>query len=132
MVDFLRVTSSPDPSAIPAFLERHPEAATALGLAEQTRPAAGFTGLTYHSVHAFGLVDAAESTRWARLALLPRVTAEPLPPEEAGGLTLTRAETPAAEPDFDPPRLPRGVLAPQDRLAADRSRVYAAARHRRG
>ncbi|WP_369372700.1 catalase [Streptomyces sp. cg36] len=179
MAEFLRATNSPDPSAVPAFLERHPEAATALELAQQARPAAGFTGLTYHSVHAYGLTDGARRVRWARLSWRPQRPTEPLNPEEAhsrpgdylslglaaelpasldlvaqlpaphdevydptrlwssehtvplGTLTLTGTEPPATEPGFDPLRLPRGVAAPLDELAADRSRVYAAARHRR-
>lgn len=85
MVEFLRAANSPDPSsAVPAFVARHPEAATALGLAQQARPAAGFTGLAYHSVHAFGLVDADGTTQWARLAWRPHRPQEPLAPEEAG------------------------------------------------
>ncbi|MFI6642568.1 catalase [Streptomyces sp. NPDC050504] len=84
MVEFLRAANSPDPSsAVPAFVARHPEAAAALGLAQQARPAAGFTGLAYHSVHAFGLVDAASTTRWARLGWRPHRPFEPLAPEEA-------------------------------------------------
>lgn len=71
MVAFLRATGSGDPAAVPAFLRDHPEAATALGLAEQSRPITSFTGVTYHSVHAFGLVDAAGTTRWARLSWQP-------------------------------------------------------------
>ncbi|MCX5205517.1 catalase [Streptomyces sp. NBC_00237] len=179
MVEFLRATNSPDPDAVPAFLARRPEAATALGLAQQSRPAAGFTALAYHSVHAFGLTDAAGTVRWARLSWRPLRPVDPLSPEDAsarpgdylsrglpgelparfdlvahlpgdgdevhdptrlwasdrtvplGTLTLDRAGTPSVEPDFDPLRLPEGVAAPRDRLAADRSRVYRAARARR-
>ncbi|GHC99165.1 catalase-related peroxidase [Streptomyces finlayi] len=176
MVEFLRATNSPDPAAVPAFLERHPEAATAMELAQRSRPAAGFTGLAYHAVHAFGLTDAAGTVTWARLSWRPRRPTEPLTEEEAaarpqdylmrglaaelpsafdllahlpgpgdevhdptrlwssqrsmplGTLVLDRAEPPAVEADFDPLRLPEGIAAPLDRLAADRSRVYAAAR----
>ncbi|MGW7417351.1 catalase [Streptomyces sp. NPDC054863] len=180
MVEFLRAANSPDPAAMPAFLERHPEAATAMGLAQQARPAAGFTGLTYHSVHAFGLTDATGAVNWARLSWRPRRPAGPIAAQDArarpqgylrlglpaelparfslvahlpgardevhdptglwssdrtvelGTLVLHRAETPSVEPDFDVLRLPEGIGSPLDRLAADRSRVYAAARRRRG
>ncbi|MFI7000042.1 catalase [Nocardia sp. NPDC050175] len=71
MIAFLRATNSDDPAAVPQFLRDHPEAATALGLAEQSSPITSFTGVTYHSVHAFGLVDATGSTRWARLSWRP-------------------------------------------------------------
>ncbi|MFJ7269509.1 catalase [Streptomyces sp. NPDC099050] len=71
LIDFFRATRSDDPAVFPAFLRGHPEAATALGLAGKARPAASFTGVTYHAVHAFGLVDTAGTTRWARLSLRP-------------------------------------------------------------
>ncbi|MER5890071.1 catalase [Streptomyces sp. NPDC001941] len=181
MVEFLRAANSADPAtAVPAFAARHPEAAAALELAGQARPAAAFTGLAYHSVHAFGLADAAGTVTWARLGWRPHRPTGPLTEEEAlsrppgylaqglaaelparldlvahlpapgdevhdptrpwssdrevplGTLTLTGTRPPAAEPDFDPLHLPDGVAAPLDRLAADRSRVYAAARRRRG
>ncbi|MGW4649033.1 catalase [Kitasatospora sp. NPDC004289] len=179
MVDFLRAANSGDPAAVPAYAAAHPEAAEALALAQEGRPAAGFTGLEYHSAHAFGLVNAVGTTRWARLGLRPHRPLPPLTAEEAlarprdyltaglpaelpagfdllahlpegsdevhdptrrwtsrrtvtlGTLTLSRAEAPAAEPDFDPLRLPPGIAAPLDRLAADRSAAYAAARRLR-
>ncbi|MFE0604275.1 catalase [Streptomyces sp. NPDC058892] len=84
MVEFLRAANSPDPAtAVPAYVARHPEAAVALDLAQQARPAASFTGLTYHSVHAFGLLDPTGMTLWARLSWRPLRAAQPLIPEES-------------------------------------------------
>ncbi|MFB8275388.1 catalase [Nocardia colli] len=176
MVEFLRATGSDDPAAVPAFLRDHPEAATALGLAEKSRPITSFTGVEYHSVHAFGLVDAAGAARWARLSwrpLRPLPTLDPVAAQAMprdylvtdladrlpvrfeltahlpdatdevhdptrlwrgtqtiplGTLTLTRSESPSAEPDFDTLRVPDGITAPQDQLSKDRSKIYAAAR----
>ncbi|KAA8889012.1 hypothetical protein F3087_08450 [Nocardia colli] len=45
-----------------------------------------------------------------------------------GTLTLTRSESPSAEPDFDTLRVPDGITAPQDQLSKERSKIYAAAR----
>lgn len=176
MVAFLRATNSSDPGAVPDFLRVHPEAATALGLAEQSRPITSFTGVTYHSVHAFGMMDATGTTRWARLSWQPSrplptldpASAQAMPrdylvadladrlpgqfeliahlPDHAdevhdptrlwrgtetiplGTLTLSRSESPSAEPEFDTLRLPDGIAAPQDQLAEDRSKIYDAAR----
>ncbi|RJQ82800.1 hypothetical protein D5S17_00900 [Pseudonocardiaceae bacterium YIM PH 21723] len=144
---------------------------------EPTAAPAGFLGLTYHSVHAFGL----DGLGWARLEWHPRVVADPLDIEVARGLapdylhrdltaalpgaldlyarlpdpddavhdptaewrstTLIRLgamelleiiDAPVPEPEFDPLRLPSGIQAPLDELAAGRSAVYRAARARRG
>ncbi|MDJ0463874.1 catalase [Streptomyces sp. H27-C3] len=83
LIDFFRAVRSDDPAAFPAFLRGHPEAATALGFAERARPATSFTGVTYHAVHAFGLVDAAGATRWARLSLRPLRPLPSLDPAQA-------------------------------------------------
>ncbi|WP_159080311.1 catalase [Nocardia suismassiliense] len=179
MIAFLRATGSGDPAAVIEFVRHHPEAATALSLAEQALPITGFTGVTYHAVHAFGLVDAAGVTRWARLSWrplqpLPALTvasAQALPRDylatelatrlpahfeltahlpdadddvhdptqlwtgqesiPLGMLTLTRAETCSSETDFDPMRLPDGMIAPRDQLSKDRSTIYRAARRYR-
>ncbi|MFF0739151.1 catalase [Streptomyces sp. NPDC004111] len=83
LVAFLRATRSGDPAALPAFLREHPEAETALGFAAKARPVPSFTGVTYHAVHAFGLVDAAGTTRWVRLSLRPLHPLPALEPAEA-------------------------------------------------
>ncbi|ARZ68928.1 catalase [Streptomyces sp. HU2014] len=83
MLEYLRAVRSPDPAAVAAFLERHPEAATATALAETARPAESFTGVAYHAVHTFGLVDAAGRTRWARLSWQPERPLPALTPDAA-------------------------------------------------
>ncbi|PNE33568.1 hypothetical protein AF335_12010 [Streptomyces eurocidicus] len=80
---FRLAARSPDPAAVPAFLERHPEAATATALAEASRPAESFTGVAYHAVHTFGLVDAVGRTRWARLSWQPERPLPALDPDAA-------------------------------------------------
>ncbi|MDX2394071.1 catalase [Streptomyces sp. DK15] len=83
LIDFFRAIRSDDPAAFAAFLRGHPEAATALGFAGKARPATSFTGVTYHAVHSFGLVDAAGTNRWVRLSLRPLRPLPSLDPEQA-------------------------------------------------
>ncbi|MEU2867631.1 catalase [Streptomyces olivoreticuli] len=83
MLEFLRATNSGDPAVISEFVGRHPEAATAMALAEEVLPADSFTGVTYHAVHTFGLVDEDGRTTWARLDWEPWWPLAPLSREEA-------------------------------------------------
>ncbi|WP_116212963.1 catalase [Streptomyces olivoreticuli] len=83
MLEFLRATNSGDPAAVSEFAAHHPEAATAMALAEEARPADSFTGVTYHAVHTFGLVGENGRLRWARLGWEPWWPLEPLSREEA-------------------------------------------------
>ncbi|MEU3756468.1 catalase [Streptomyces olivoreticuli] len=83
MREFLWAVNSGDPAAISDFVGRHPEAATALALAEEALPADSFTGVTYHAVHTFGLVDEDGRTTWARLGWEPWWPLDPLSRESA-------------------------------------------------
>ncbi|MBL1079947.1 catalase [Nocardia sp. 2] len=176
MVEFLEASGSGDGERMAAFLHHHPEAATAMHLAETACPITSFTGVSYHGVHAFGLVDQSGAERFARLRWRPLRALPALDPAAAcarppdylatelasrlparfaltaqvpgtghdihdptrlwpeteeiplGILTLNRVESPTREPDFDPLRLPPGMLAPLDQLARDRHRLYRSAR----
>ncbi|MGA5128348.1 catalase [Streptomyces olivoreticuli] len=85
MLEFLRAANSGDAAAVSDFFGRHPEAATAMALAEDALPAESFTGVTYHAVHTFGLVDEDGRTTWARLSWEPWWPLAPLSREEALG-----------------------------------------------
>lgn len=76
MADFFSATAPnpatgvPDAHAVEDYLQRHPESATALSLAA-ANPPDSFASLTYHAVHAFGLV-AEDRFQWVRLVIEPK------------------------------------------------------------
>jgi len=67
-------TGKPDPAALKAFIDRHPETAQVLGFLK-TRPIpSGFDNTTFHGLNAFWFVDAsgrATPVRWILTPLQP-------------------------------------------------------------
>ncbi len=64
-------TGEPDMQRLGAFLGEHPEALPAIQAVLMKEPLASFATVTYFSPHAFGFVDAAGKTTWARYRLVP-------------------------------------------------------------
>ena len=67
-------TGKPDPAAVKAFLDRHPESARALGAITTQPPSSGFDNATYNGLNAYRFIDAAgRSTpvRWSMVPLQP-------------------------------------------------------------
>ncbi|MEA3108753.1 MAG: catalase [Gammaproteobacteria bacterium] len=70
-------TGKPDPAAVQAFLERHPETARATALIKARTTSSGFADSTFNSLNAFRFVNAAGASTPVRWAM------EPLQPVEA-------------------------------------------------
>lgn len=69
-------TGKPDPAAMKAFLDAHPETVRAIGIIKNHRVSSGFGDETYNSLDAFRFVDAAGAStavRWAMQPLQPFV-----------------------------------------------------------
>ena len=67
-------TGKPDPAAVKAFLDRHPESARALGMITTQAPSSGFDNATYNGLNAFRFVDAggrSTPVRWSMVPLQP-------------------------------------------------------------
>ena len=67
-------TGKPDPRAMKAFLDRHPETARALAIIASRPVSSGFADSTFNSLDAFRLVDEGGRTtpvRWAAVPLEP-------------------------------------------------------------
>lgn len=81
-------TGKPDPDAMKAFLERHPESARAIQIIKARPLTSGFDDSTYNSLNAFVLTDAAgHSTpvRWSMVPARPLETGGPAPPPDSAG-----------------------------------------------
>lgn len=76
-------TGKPDPAAMQAFLEHHPETARAFGLIKARAVSSGFANDTYNSLNAFRLVDAAGHDTLVRWAAVPKQAFEPAAPAPA-------------------------------------------------
>jgi len=67
-------TGKPDPAALKAFLERHPETAQALAVVKSQPVASGFENTTFHGLNAFRVISSSgESTpvRWLLTPMQP-------------------------------------------------------------
>ena len=81
-------TGKPDPSAVKAFLDRHPETVRALALIKSRAAASGFADSTFNSLDAFRFVDAggrSTPVRWAAVPLEPPAPDASVPPESSDG-----------------------------------------------
>jgi catalase len=76
-------TNKPDPGRVMAFLEQHPETASALEAASGGALNASYLSCTFNSLHAFGLLDSEGNTRWMRWRLEPENGPETIETEDA-------------------------------------------------
>lgn len=76
-------TGEPDMERLGAFFGEHPEALPAIQAVLMKEPIASFATVTYFSPHAFGFVDAAERTTWARYRLVPSAGEQRIADDEA-------------------------------------------------
>jgi catalase len=83
-------TGEPDPAAIGAFLEQHPEALTAGAAVLSAAPPESYLRCAYNSLHSYGFVDDAGETRFVRYRWEP----------EAGEATVTVEEAEARGPNY--------------------------------
>lgn len=82
------VTGNPDPKAVKAFLDRHPETVRALAIIKSRPMTTGFADSTFNSLDAFRLVDAggrSTPVRWAAVPLEPTASGLSAPPEGRDG-----------------------------------------------
>lgn len=82
----LAATGKPDPGRMPAFLQRHPEARTALQRIKSAPKSSGFENGTYNSLNAFLFVNEQGKKTPVRWSLVPNQplspAAVPPPPEK--------------------------------------------------
>jgi catalase len=83
-------TGEPDPDAIGAFLEQHPEALTAGAAVIAATPPESYLRCAYNSLHAYRFVDEAGGSRYIRYRWEP----------EAGEASLSTEEAEARGPDY--------------------------------
>ena len=83
-------TGEPDPAAIGAFLEQHPEALTAGAAVLAATPPESYLRCAYNSLHAYRFVDDAGGGRYVRYRWEP----------EAGEASLGAEEADARGPDY--------------------------------
>lgn len=76
-------TGQPNLERVGAFLAEHPEALTAVNAAITAPTPASYTTLTYHGLHAYGLVAPDGTTRYARYHFVPEEGEQSLTDEEA-------------------------------------------------
>jgi catalase len=76
-------TGQPDLEKLGGFLAAHPESQTAIQATLNSEPPASFATLTYHSPHAFKLVDAAGEGTWIRYGWRPDAGEATLSDDEA-------------------------------------------------
>jgi catalase len=76
-------TGAPDVAKVGEYLARHPEAVPAVTAAKTHVIPASYTTLTYHSIHAFALGDAAGAVRHGRYHLVPAAGEHAFSDEEA-------------------------------------------------
>ena len=83
-------TGEPDPAAIGAFLEQHPEALTAGAAVLGATPPESYLRCAYNSLHAYRFVDDAGDGRYVRYRWEP----------EAGEASLSAEDAEARGPDY--------------------------------
>jgi catalase len=83
-------TGQPDLARVGAYLAAHPEAMTAVNAAITHPIPASYATLTYHSLHAYGFVDAGGTERHGRHRLVP----------EAAEATMSDEDAATRAPDF--------------------------------
>jgi catalase len=83
-------TGEPDPAAIGAFLEQHPEALTAGAAVLAATPPESYLRCAYNSLHAYRFVDDSGGGRYVRYRWEP----------EAGEASLSTEEAEARGPDY--------------------------------
>jgi catalase len=83
-------TGEPDPAAIGAFLEQHPEALTAGAAVLAATPPESYLRCAYNSLHAYRFVDGAGGSRFIRYRWEP----------EAGEANLTNEDAEARGPNY--------------------------------
>ncbi|HEY4396043.1 MAG TPA: catalase family peroxidase [Acidimicrobiia bacterium] len=83
-------TGEPDPAAIGAFLEQHPEALTAGAAALSATPPESYLRCAYNSLHAYRFVDDNGGSRYGRYRWEP----------DAGEASLSVEEAEARGPDY--------------------------------
>jgi catalase len=83
-------TGEPDPAAIGAFLEQHPEALTAGAAVLAATPPESYLRCAYNSLHAYRFVDDTGDGRYGRYGWEP----------EAGEASLSVEEAEARGPDY--------------------------------
>lgn len=76
-------TGKPDMEGLGAYLANHPEAMPAVQAVIASEPPASFATLTYHSPHAFKLIDADGAGTWVRYRWRPEAGEQRLPDDEA-------------------------------------------------
>ncbi len=64
-------TGKPDPAAMKAFLDRHPETVKALGVIKEQPPSSGFADTTFHALNAFRFINASGVSTPVRWMLVP-------------------------------------------------------------
>ncbi len=79
-------TGKPDPAAMKAFIDRHPEAAAAMQLIKQRSISSGFGDDTYNSLNAFYLTGPSGTVpvRWSAVAVQPFAAGGITAPADAG------------------------------------------------
>jgi catalase len=76
-------TGQPDMARVGAYLAQHPEAMAAVNAAITHPIPASYATVTYHSLHAFGFVNADGAVRYGRYRFVPQQGDESLSDEEA-------------------------------------------------
>jgi catalase len=76
-------TGQPDMEKLGAWLGEHPESQTAIQSVLGAEPPASFATISYHSPHAFGLVNADGDTTWIRYSWRPEAGEQRIPDDEA-------------------------------------------------
>ena len=76
-------TGQPDMEKLGAWFAEHPESQTAIQSVLSAEPPASFATITYHSPHAFGLVDADGKATWIRYSWRPEAGEQRIPDDEA-------------------------------------------------
>jgi catalase len=76
-------TGQPDMEKLGAFLAAHPESQTSVQATIGAEPPASYATLTYHSPHAYRLVDAEGEGTWIRYRWRPEAGEATIPDDEA-------------------------------------------------
>ena len=79
-------TGEPDPAAIGAFLEQHPEALTAGAAVLAATPPESYLRCAYNSLHAYRFVDDSGTSRYGRYRWVPEAGEASISNEEAQDL----------------------------------------------